>query len=231
MGKKRDAVLSDYKRQLVKEIQALAQYQDWYTVFNTFLEISATSLGMEMDPHNGMDWKKQYTEITKNMKPEELTAYARMLAQLCLAVRNQKNDPRDILGEIYEEKKMNDRKKGQVFTPMQLSRLLAQLAFPKETILKRKPPVLINEPSCGSGALIIAAASVFQMYGYDYKNKVFFIAQDVDIRCVWMTYIQLCLYEIPAVVIHGNTLARKEWSSWYTPCSVLPFLNKSKEDA
>ena len=32
-----------------------------------------------------------------------------------------------------------------------------------------------------------------------------------------MAYLQLSLYGIPAVIIHGNTLTDEEWSRWYTP--------------
>lgn len=39
--------------------------------------------------------------------------------------------------------------------------------------------------------------------------------------CLWprISTFAACgwLYEIPAVVIHGDTLAMKEWSRWYTP--------------
>lgn len=46
-------------------------------------------------------------------------------------------------------------------------------------------------------------------------------ATDVDIKCVWMTYLQLSLYGIPAVVIHGNSLSMQEHSRWYTPVYIL----------
>jgi len=36
-----------------------------------------------------------------------------------------------------------------------------------------------------------------------------------------MAYVQLSLYGIPAVVIHGNTLTLDEWSHWYTPLYIL----------
>ena len=36
-----------------------------------------------------------------------------------------------------------------------------------------------------------------------------------------MTYLQLSLYGIPAVVIHGNTITQEQWSIWYTPIYIL----------
>ena len=36
-----------------------------------------------------------------------------------------------------------------------------------------------------------------------------------------MCYIQLSLYGIPAVVVHGNSLTNEEWSSWQTPVYII----------
>ena len=63
-----------------------------------------------------------------------------------------------------------------------------------------------------------------QKQKFDFQHKSFFVAQDIDIRCVWMAYIQLSLYGIPAVVIHGNTMNMEEWDRWYTPYAAVPFL-------
>lgn len=58
----------------------------------------------------------------------------------------------------------------------------------------------------------------------------FFVAQDIDIRRVWMAYIQLSLYGIPAMVIHGNTLTMEEWDRWYTLYALVPFSKAQSED-
>jgi hypothetical protein len=46
-------------------------------------------------------------------------------------------------------------------------------------------------------------------------------AVDVDLKCVYMTYLQLALYGIPALVICGDTLLAKEYSRWHTPVYIL----------
>ena len=84
-----------------------------------------------------------------------------------------------------------------------------------------KDKVLI-EPACGSGATILGAVWAMRQKHIDCMRNSFFVAQDVDIRCVWMTYIQLSLYKVPAVVIHGNTLTGHEWERWYTPLVSIP---------
>lgn len=76
---------------------------------------------------------------------------------------------------------------------------------------------------------MIGSIWAMKQRGIDFKKECLLVGQDIDIRCVWMAYIQLCLYEIPAIVIHANTLTMEEWSYWYTPYS-LPLITK-KEDA
>ena len=161
------------------------------------------------------------------MTPEMLSSYARMFALLTLVTREYAEDPCDILGDIYHELRLNNEWNGQFFTPDHICRLMAQLAnvdVPED----KESPITINEPTCGSGTMVIGAVWAMQRKGIDYRRKSFFVAQDIDIRCVWMAYIQLSLYGIPAVVIHGNTLTMETWSHWYTPCAAYPFVDEKK---
>lgn len=98
-----------------------------------------------------------------------------------------------------------------------------RIVNPTDEFADKEGPITINEPACGSGAMVIGAVWAMKRQNFDYRNKSFFVAQDIDIRCVWMAYIQLSLYGIPAVVIHGNTLTMEEWSHWYTLYASVPF--------
>lgn len=66
--------------------------------------------------------------------------------------------------------------------------------------------VTLNEPSCGSGGMVIATARAMLEKGIDYQKKLKVIAQDLDWKAVYMCYVQLSLYGIDAEVIQGNTL-------------------------
>ncbi len=57
--------------------------------------------------------------------------------------------------------------------------------------------------------------------GFKPGKELFVQAVDIDIICAMMTYIQLSLYDIPAIVAHGNTLAMEINSEWYTPAFVV----------
>jgi hypothetical protein len=47
------------------------------------------------------------------------------------------------------------------------------------------------------------------------------VAQDLDLKACHMAYVQFSLLHIPAVVVHGNTLACEERSRWNTPAHVM----------
>ena len=204
---------------LVEEIRSLGQTYGINHVFSTFLELMALSLSVETDPACPEERKKRREELEAGMEQSEATAYARMVALLYMAVREYEDDPMDILGTVYHELRLNNEWNGQFFTPDHISRLMAMITgLPPED--NDGGVITINEPACGSGTLVIGAVWAMKQKAFDYRSKTLFIAQDIDIRCVWMTYIQLCLYKVPAVVIHGNTLTVEEWSRWYTPYAI-----------
>lgn len=86
-----------------------------------------------------------------------------------------------------------------------------------EKALKEKPYVTVNDPCSGSGALLLGYAGAMKRHNIDYQEKMRAVATDIDLKCVHMAYIQLSLYCIPAVIIHGNSLTVEEWSHWFTP--------------
>lgn len=220
MSKTQKATQSSEK-ELVAEIRKLAQTQGLNHVFTTFLEIMATSFSAETDPYLSQERNRRYEELLTGMEPKDVSSYARMCALMALAVHESWDAPYDILGSIYHELQLNNKWNGQFFSPDNICRMIAMIVDPTdEEKVKQNETVTINEPACGSGVMILGTVWAMKQKHFDYQHKTLFIAQDIDIRCVWMAYIQLSLYQIPAVVIHGNTLTLEEWSRWYTPYAV-----------
>lgn len=90
--------------------------------------------------------------------------------------------------------------------------------------IKRLPLCCINldtatEPTCGSGANLIAIANLMREKKFNYQQNAYFVAQDIDPLVAKMCYIQLSLLGCPGVVIIGNTLEGRagEREYWYTP--------------
>lgn len=90
-----------------------------------------------------------------------------------------------------------------------------------EAINKQGYTEVCAEPTVGSGSMILGAAQALQAAGYDYHNQMVVTATDLDLKCVYMAYIQFALSDIPAIVVHGNALTGERWSSWYTPAYLV----------
>jgi hypothetical protein len=57
--------------------------------------------------------------------------------------------------------------------------------------------------------------------GFDYTTQMHVTAIDTDICCVHMSYVQMSLLGVPAVIFNGNTLSMEMNSVWYTPIHIL----------
>lgn len=204
------------EEKLVDEIRSLGRTHGLNEVFTTFLEMFATGLAMEMDPAHAEERKKRYEELEASVDGEALASYGRMTLLLVFAAAENWQEPKDILGAVYSELRLNNEWNGQFFTPDPVCRAMAMMTgIGEKSSTGEDELTTVCEPTCGSGALLIASAWAARQKG-KMQEKMVFAAQDVDIRCVWMTYIQCCLYRIPAVIKHGNSLTMETWSEWHT---------------
>ena len=213
--------------QLIAELEKLGQTKGINTVFTTFLEISAVCLDAQFNPNLQAREQQElkYAAMAAKLSPEELSAYARMLALLCLEIHAHREEPCDILGSIYHKLNLNNEWNGQFFTPDYLCRMMAEITDHSDSEeLAQNGYVTICDPACGSGAMFLASVWVMNRKKVDFQTSCLFVGRDIDIRCVWMAYIQLCLYRVPAVIIHGNSLTMEEWSIWQTPYAHLPLM-------
>lgn len=112
----------------------------------------------------------------------------------------------DVLGEVYMESVGGNKNTGQFFTPYHVSLACAELAVPKNINDDR---ILLHEPSCGSGGMVVATAQVLQKRGINYQKTLDVVCQDLDWSAVYMCYVQLSLLGIKAIVAQGDTLAEQ----------------------
>jgi type I restriction-modification system DNA methylase subunit len=221
------------REKLVGEICSLGQSCGLNHAFCTFLEILATCLSVEIDSVGRQERKARYEQIMAELDEKTSSAYTRMCALMYLVVQDHKDEPCDILGSIFHELNLSNEWNGQYFSPDDICRLMGSIAIAPDTKTLQQPGLFtVSEPTCGSGGMVLGAVWAMARQGIDYQHQVLFVAQDIDIRCVWMAYIQLYLYRIPAVVIHGDTLLVEEWSHWFTPYAIhlCAQLSESSED-
>lgn len=154
--------------------------------------------------------EKEYLAIAKKYDEETFSCFSEMFALLVIAMEKEM---KDILGEIYMNLGLGKKGSGQVFTPFHVAGLMANLMLTED--ISPKKPYTMSEPTCGSGVMVIALAKIMKERGINYIQCLRVVAQDIDWTAVYMTFVQLSLYGIDAVVIQGDALDQK--SAEYSP--------------
>lgn len=194
---------------------------DRIKVFSDFLELSAIRISNRVDPvhYKPRDERAKFLCRTYyETELEEMNKYFNELFRL-IQVNCNTGICEDILGHVFEESGFT--RTGQDQTPPDLARLVAKLSMGNNIVIPKKGFIDLDECACGSGSLVLAAAENMTINGLSYSKQLVVRATDTDPKCVHMAYIQLSLYGIPAVVIHGNTITLEEYARWYTPMYVL----------
>ena len=154
--------------------------------------------------------EKEYLAIAKKYDEETFSCFSEMFALLVIAMEKEM---KDILGEIYMNLGLGKKGSGQVFTPFHVAGLMANLMLTED--ISPKKPYTMSEPTCGSGVMVIALAKIMKERGINYIQCLRVVAQDIEWTAVYMTFVQLSLYGIDAVVIQGDALDQK--SAEYSP--------------
>jgi hypothetical protein len=101
---------------------------------------------------------------------------------------------KDILGDLFQGG-ITYGEAGQFLTSAEICQLMAALC------VDETPSGTIVDPCCGSGRMLLAYAE--QHSGGE------LVGQDIDLRCVRMTSINLALRNLYGYVLWGNSLARE----------------------
>ena len=180
-------------------------FYDWVTV--TAISISNFIIFNEDD-------ENLYLTILKKYTNDEIEMFSKMTAMLTMLFEE---NAYDYLGELYMQCAGSSNKLGQFFTPYHLAQLNARLSLQNYN----GDLINISEPSCGGSGMIIATAEELQNSGFNYQELMNVVASDLDVRCVYMSYVQLSLLGINAKVIHENSLTNERFKVLYTPMHVL----------
>ncbi len=202
----------DYIHEFVSIIQSLDRSKSIENVFRDFLALSTYSLAQPFYRSNEIEDK--YMQIIKSYAREQAVKFSKLLAFL---VEGLEQKYQDFLGQIFMELGFGNARKGQFFTPYSVSKLMAEINVGNVENIADRELITLSEPCSGSGGIIIAFAESLKEKDYNYQNKLFVEAIDIDEMCFMMTYIQLSLYGIPARVMLGDTLAYKFGQIIYTP--------------
>lgn len=223
----------NYKQRFMNGFKILTHtkspYKVWYELMLLYaIEIANTTLRplKENELFKGVweEREKQYIKTIKTYTKKEQKIISQMFTLLVLEL--EENPNQDLLGELYMKLGISNNRSGQFFTPYSVCEMMSGVTINKKQLAKdvhNKGYVIINDCACGAGATLISATeyckSMFKKLNY--QDHVGVVAQDIDILCVQMCYIQLSLHGLSGYVAHGNTLTEPEVIDlhriWFTP--------------
>lgn len=196
----------NHKKEIVNTLQRMSGKYSTYEIFSDWIKCCALAISNQSDLFQDNEiWKnreQEYLATIQKYTSEETQEFARMLSELAFALEDEITD---VLGEVYMDAGMGNKSTGQFFTPYHLSEAIAGVAIPAD--VSPAKPLILNEPSTGGGGMIIAAAEILKGRGLNPQKCIKVIAQDLDWKGVYMTYLQLSLLGIKAIVVQGNTLS------------------------
>lgn len=204
----------DRKKEIIKKINELSGSRSPYDIFCDWIELMALSIQNRCYLIPDKTWEFREKTYIKTISPygDKGRVFAEMFFMLAETMETGMSDT---LGEIYMESGCGNKNTGQFFTPFHLSEIAAHLSLISEGDSKT---INMNEPSCGSGGMIIATAKAVKDRGINYQNILKVVAQDLDWKAVYMCYVQLSLLGIDAVVVQGNTLSGSHWATRPKEC-------------
>ena len=197
----------DHKKEIINCIVNMSGKYSPYQIFSDWVTTMALAISNSVQIFHDSVWQdreSEYIGIMQKYTLEEQKKFVEMLVWLGDALEEQIED---VLGEVYMKANMGSSITGQFFTPFHVSELCARMSLPATAEEYDGKPIELNEPSCGGGGMIIAAAKVLNDAGINYQKVMNVVAQDLDWKAVYMTYVQLSLLGISAVCVQGNTLA------------------------
>lgn len=226
MGKKGSGCFhgnNGFEDELYKTLEGMTGKYDFRTVFTDFVRYAALYLGNLCEPIHLEERHKEYENLLEKYGDEKEKMHSCLVLLTKSAQQNVEMDgPKDILGNIFEHIGMSNAAAGQFFTPEHISEFMAEIMLcDKETELNgEKKYTTVSDPCIGSGRMLLSFAKALHKRNYNYCEQMVAFAVDIDFLCAAMAYVQFCIYGIPAVVVHGNSLSLQEWSRWYTPVYV-----------
>lgn len=191
-------------------------------VFQDFIAMCALLLSNYADPVHYTKRAEALAGVVEKYSAQEQMQLMTTFSELAghYERMSKRGQISDLLGRAYGEMGLAGRM-GQDFSPDSIPGILSRITIPAGKELPKAGFFKAVDIACGSGILAMGIAQRVADLGFNPCLHLALQATDVDLRCVYMTYVQLSFHGFPAVVIHGNTLSLKEYSRWYTPAYIL----------
>lgn len=226
---KQEEEIKGTEKEFIDRFKQLTETRSDWQVWPDVIEMIAITISNVFELDN--DRKARREKIWKQCADRnggQVKLIAEMMTVIVQAF--EANPNQDFLGKLYMELGLGSHWKGQFFTPYNVSYTMAETSMnDAEKALKEESWISINDPACGAGSTLIAAANCLRSKKINYQTQALFIGNDIDPVTAQMCYIQLSLLGCPGYIVVANTLTDpvegdplfpKEKASqdfWYTP--------------
>ena len=195
---------SKSEKQFLDTFNSLCYSRNSWQVWADFITAAACSLANAVDTKGTIhdNREKEYKKCVERLGGVEnaVKLFSCVIADL------KKNPEQDFLDKLFMELNLSNHWKRQFLTPYYACRTMAATIISGvENAIADKGWSSINDPACGAGATLIAAANVLREHNIDYQNKALFVAQDIDRISGLMCYIQLSLLGCAGYIVIANT--------------------------
>ena len=178
-------------------------------VFEDFLHMSLCSLSGGQMEDQYMATVKKHSEGKKGKR--SCDAIAQAFAMLVEAMEKTRQD---ILGDLFQGG-ITYGEAGQFLTPEPVCQIMARMTVDAAEVEEGQKKS-VCDPCCGSGRMLLAVA--------DIQPHWEFVGQDIDLRCVRMTTINMALRNLYGHVIWGNSLSTEKRLVYRTGFNLCGFV-------
>ncbi len=208
-------------KEIIGDIRFVGEKYDVANVFRDYLLMLAYSVSNSCDKVHYEARETEYLKVINKYDTTNRSILINLCTKLIDALELSMFE-KDLLGEIFNELGLYNKRMGQNFTKSGVPKVLSDITVnSSKKNIEENGYFVMNEPTCGSGSLIIATAGSLLEKGFNPAENMCVYATDLDWRCVMMTYIQLSYLGIPAVVARADCLKVEEYERFYTPVYIF----------
>lgn len=215
---------TEHTKQFVKCMDDLCYRHNAFTVFSDFLAMAAIGISNAVNFND--DREQEYLRIVNKYNENERALFPQMLGCIVNELQPAEGETpryRDVLGELFHCLNLQNEWKAQFFTPQCVADFMALCTIGDfEERINRRGYVTMLEPCIGGGATVIGAVNAMFQKGYNPCKQLLVTGYDLDPRCIHMSYIQLSLMGVPAMIQQRNSLSEQTYGDyWFTPIFIL----------
>lgn len=181
-------------------------WQVWSDLMTAFSCALANAGNLDPNKSRVANREEEYKGCIERLGGLEIPS--QMFAVLTMAL--DRDPEQDFLGKMFMQLELGSHWHGQFFTPFNIGMMMAQVQMDTEKVKEQvdeKGWISVNDPACGAGCTLIAAAAVLSHAKINWQQHVAFVANDIDRTAAQMCFIQLSLLGCAGYVAVANTLS------------------------